>query len=73
MQLSLDRREVRLSHALGEFPHTLVELPVGDVVSCQKLGGGAPPKRGQRCNWKLGSSFGGASMKTFDFALEYLT
>ena len=32
MQLSLDRREVRLSHALGGFPHTLVELPVGDVL-----------------------------------------
>ena len=32
MQLSLDRREIRLSHALGEFPHELVELPVGDVV-----------------------------------------
>jgi hypothetical protein len=32
MQLSLDRREVRLSHALGEFPHVLVEMPVGDVL-----------------------------------------
>jgi len=32
MQLSLDRREIRLSHALGEFPHVLVDLPVGDVL-----------------------------------------
>ena len=31
MQLSLDRREIRLSHALGEFPHEMVELPVGDA------------------------------------------
>ena len=32
MQLSIDRREVRLSHALAEFPHTLVSLPVGDIL-----------------------------------------
>jgi ERCC4-type nuclease len=32
MQLSIDRREIRLSHALAEFPHTLVSLPVGDIL-----------------------------------------
>lgn len=32
MQLSIDRREVRLSNALGEFPHALVTLPVGDIL-----------------------------------------
>ena len=32
LSLSIDRREVRLSHALADFPHTLVSLPVGDVL-----------------------------------------
>ena len=32
MQLSLDWRETRLSHALGEFPHQMIALLVGDAV-----------------------------------------
>ena len=38
MQLSLDRRETRLSNALLEFPHTRRDLPVGDVL-CEYLDG----------------------------------
>ena len=32
MQLSLDRREIRLSNALLDMPHTRVELAVGDIL-----------------------------------------
>jgi ERCC4-type nuclease len=38
MQLTLDRRETRLSHVLLDFPHTLADLPVGDVL-CEYLDG----------------------------------
>ena len=30
--LTIDRRERALSHALGEIPHNIQELPVGDVT-----------------------------------------
>eukprot|EP00973_Karenia_brevis_P082433 11425847-Karenia_brevis.AAC.1 len=30
--LTLDRREIDLSHALADVPHEVRELPVGDVV-----------------------------------------
>jgi len=32
--LTLDRRERALSAALGEFPHQMADLPVGDVTCC---------------------------------------
>lgn len=40
MDLFVDRRERLLIEALGEFPHTVCDLPLGDVV-CEYEGG--PP------------------------------
>jgi ERCC4-type nuclease len=40
MQLFVDRRERALSNALEDVPHTLKDLPVGDVL-CQYTDGRA--------------------------------
>jgi len=40
MQLFVDRREQALSNALEDVPHTLKDLPVGDVL-CQYTDGRA--------------------------------
>ena len=55
MQLSLDRREIRLSHALGEFPHEMVELPVGDAV-CTYSDGREPWVAERKSSCDLASS-----------------
>ncbi len=33
MQLTLDRREIRLSNALCDMAHVLADLPVGDILA----------------------------------------
>ncbi len=35
---TLDRRERALSAALGDYPHTMADLPVGDVTVCYEDG-----------------------------------